>query len=72
MPFPTLESMEEIAREVPPPHRLLYGGDEAGRNMAVYSPSGSALRGLGKVVDDSPLFRPIHGSPKGPMNGGQR
>ena len=27
--------------------------------MAVYSPSGSALRGLGKVVDDSPPF-PTH------------
>ena len=40
MPFSTLEGMEEIAREAPPPHRLLHGGDEAGRKMAVYSPSG--------------------------------
>ena len=38
MPFSTLEGMEEIAREAP--HRLLHGGDEAGRKMAVYSPSG--------------------------------
>ena len=58
MPFPTLESMEEIARGNAPPDRSRGGGGEVGRNMAVYSPLGPALRGLGKTVGDSPPFSP--------------
>ncbi|ERJ72916.1 hypothetical protein HMPREF1556_00399 [Porphyromonas sp. oral taxon 278 str. W7784] len=72
MPFSSLESIEEIAREAPYLTAPVEGTVRRGATWR-YTPPRALLQGrLGKVVDDSPLFRPIHGSSKGPLNGGQR